>query len=105
MVEAKTLHGKTIKDYGYCEDCQMFFDLWKYGDIESAGHADCHWRYATEEELPGLVADCEEKVPHCPKCDAILEEGTAGVKSCPLCEITVPESQVVYSNCFEEVML
>jgi hypothetical protein len=51
---------KTEKDYGYCEECETFFDLWKYGDIESAGHADHKWRHVTAEELKKCVQDCVE---------------------------------------------
>ena len=51
----------TTKDYAYCEDCKMFFDLWKYGNIEDAGHKDCNWRYVTEEELKVLVKECEKE--------------------------------------------
>lgn len=51
---------RTVKDYIYCEDCQMFVDLWKYDSIEDAGHGEHSWRYVTEEELEECVADCEE---------------------------------------------
>jgi hypothetical protein len=48
------------EDYGYCEDCEMFFDLWKYGDVESAGHDKCNWRYVTGEELKNCVQGCKD---------------------------------------------
>jgi len=48
----------TKEDYGFCEDCQMYFDLWKYGSIENAGHEKCNWRFVTEEELKQCIQDC-----------------------------------------------
>ena len=54
----------TTKDYGYCKDCDMYFDLWKYGDIKSAGHEKCNWRYATKEELKELIENCIEDNCH-----------------------------------------
>jgi len=50
----------TIKDYLYCQDCQEYVDLWKYGDIESTGHSQCKWRYVTVKELAVCVNDCED---------------------------------------------
>lgn len=48
-----------IEDYGYCKTCNEYFDLWKYGDIENAGHESCKWRYVTPEELKGLIENCK----------------------------------------------
>ncbi len=56
----KDTHGLTTESYGYCEDCQELFDLWKYNSIEDSGHADCHWRYVTLEEFEECLKDCEE---------------------------------------------
>ena len=47
-------------DYMYCEDCEMFVDIFLYDhSIEEAGHGGCVWRYATPEELAACVRDCE----------------------------------------------
>ncbi len=54
------LHGKTTRDYIYCEDCKMVVDFWKYDhDIADAGHEGHNWRYVTEDELAECVKDCE----------------------------------------------
>lgn len=58
-------------DYGYCEDCEEFFDLWKYDSIEDTGHADHNWRHVTKEELAGCIEDC--------KTDGCFEEEILGV--------------------------
>jgi hypothetical protein len=50
----------TTEDYLYCNTCKSFCDLWKYGDVESAGHADCDWRSVTKTELKECVEECEE---------------------------------------------
>jgi len=51
----------TKEDYIYCEDCQMLVDFWKYDhNIEDAGHAECNWRYVTDDELAECIKDCEE---------------------------------------------
>lgn len=47
-------------DYIFCEDCNIWVDLWKYDSIEDTGHAQCHWRYARPEELPDLIRDCKD---------------------------------------------
>ena len=49
-----------VKDYGYCQDCDEYFDLWVYGDIESAGHEGHNWRYVNESELEPCIGDCKE---------------------------------------------
>ena len=46
------------EDYGYCETCDMFFDLWRYGSVEDAGHAEHAWRFVTAEELVACVKEC-----------------------------------------------
>jgi len=52
---------KTVKDYIYCEDCQMFVDFYKYDyDLENAGHKDHKWRHVTEQELAQCIKDCQE---------------------------------------------
>jgi hypothetical protein len=51
---------KSTDDYIYCEDCKEFVDFWKYGDIESTGHAKHKWRHVTPEELQNCVKDCVE---------------------------------------------
>lgn len=43
----------TAKDFGYCKDCEEYFDLWK-----GNGHEGHKWRYAKKEELKGLIEDC-----------------------------------------------
>lgn len=48
-------------DYIYCKDCQEYVDLWKYGDIKSAGHEQCRWRHVTKKELKQCIKDCEEE--------------------------------------------
>jgi hypothetical protein len=51
----------TVVDYGYCVDCNMFFDLWRYQySAADAGHDDCNWRYVTEEELKDCIKGCRE---------------------------------------------
>jgi len=45
---------KGNEDYIYCEDCNMFVDLWKYG------HENCKWRYVTDKELAECIEDCEQ---------------------------------------------
>ena len=72
-------------DYIYCEDCQMFVDLWKYDSLEDTGHADCHWRYVTDDELKNCVVDCEADgcfQSECPKCGHQLQR-TSGVEIIP----------------------
>jgi len=34
----------TVKDYIYCEDCEMFVDPWKYDSIADTGHENCNCR-------------------------------------------------------------
>lgn len=46
------------KSYIYCEDCKTYVDFWKYDNIEDTGHADCNWRYVTDEELKVCIQDC-----------------------------------------------
>lgn len=48
------------EDYMYCEDCETYVDLWKYGDFENTGHKDCKWRFVNEEELKECIKDCIE---------------------------------------------
>jgi hypothetical protein len=55
------MEGKNRTDYGYCQDCEEYFDLWKYGDIEDTGHDGHNWRYVTKAELKQCVQDCEEE--------------------------------------------
>lgn len=52
----------TKKNYIYCIDCEIFCDLHAnaYDNVEDAGHKDCNWRYATDEEFLNLVKGCEE---------------------------------------------
>ena len=49
------------EDYIYCPDCNTYVDLWKYGDIDDTGHADCNWRFVTEEEVKACIDDCWEE--------------------------------------------
>jgi len=51
--------NKTVKDYIYCEDCNIAVDMWKYDSLEDSGHKDCKWRYVTAQELKELVEDCK----------------------------------------------
>jgi len=54
-------HGKTTKDYLYCETCKGFVDFWKYGhDLSAAGHEGHRTREVTEEEFRQCLKDCEE---------------------------------------------
>ena len=46
------------EDYIYCEDCEVYVDLWKYDSIGDTGHEGCNWRYVTDEELEVCVKDC-----------------------------------------------
>ena len=55
------MEEKNSRDYGYCNDCGEYFDLWKYGSIENAGHDGHDWRYVTEAELKQCVQDCKEE--------------------------------------------
>ena len=48
------------KDYIYCQDCQMFVDLWKYHSLADTGHEGHNWRYVTDEELAECIKDCQE---------------------------------------------
>ena len=50
----------SVIDYIYCEDCQIFVDHWKYDSIENTGHAKCHWRYVTPQELKECIISCQE---------------------------------------------
>ena len=54
----KAKHPK--KDYGICDDCNMGFDFWKYGDLESAGHEGHKVREPTDEEYEEAVKQCLE---------------------------------------------
>lgn len=47
-------------DYIYCEECEEFVDFYKYGSIEDTSHANCKWRYVTEEELKQCEEDCRK---------------------------------------------
>lgn len=47
------------KAYLFCETCDTYCDLWKYGSPEDAGHTGCDWRYVTEEELVDCIASCK----------------------------------------------
>jgi hypothetical protein len=91
-------YNRTVKDYGYCEDCQCIFDLWKYGDVESAGHADCNWRYVTEAELQDCVQECLTPYARCPKCDAILDDDL----HCEWCKEQFRKDTAKWVNCFDE---
>lgn len=52
----------TTQDYIYCEDCETFVDFFQYNHkIEDTGHENCKWRFVTEEELQGCIADCREE--------------------------------------------
>jgi len=53
-------HGRTPKDYLYCEDCKEFVDFWKYDyDLSAAGHEGHTTRAVTEEEFRQCLKDCE----------------------------------------------
>jgi hypothetical protein len=91
------LHGMTVKDYGYCEDCKCVFDLWKYGDAESAGHADCNWRYVTEDELTDCVEECLSPYPRCPECGSATDDFY-----CEHCKKQFTKYTVEWVNCFTE---
>ena len=95
----------TKEDFGFCEDCHCYFDLWKYEDIDNAGHSACKWRYASEEELPGLIVSCHEPHPHCPECGAIVEEHSLDeldnwFHACWFCQQLFPYYELHWENCF-----
>jgi len=58
--EANLQPLKTVNDYLYCETCEEFVDLWKYGSVADAGHEGCKTRPVTEEELKNCIQDCIE---------------------------------------------
>jgi hypothetical protein len=52
----------TTKDYGYCETCKTYFDIYK-GDGLTNDHRrkdGCTPRYATPAELPALIKSCKD---------------------------------------------
>ena len=56
--EWKQEHPK--EDYGICDDCKEGFDLWKYGDLKSAGHEGHRVREPTDQEYEEAVKMCLE---------------------------------------------
>ena len=98
----------TVKDYGYCKDCQMTFDLWKYSSIDDTDHPNCNWRYVTEEELKDCIEGCKEEYARCPHCstlniDLVLVNILAGIEmSCPDCHEIVKKEELVWVNCFTD---
>jgi hypothetical protein len=100
-------HNLSTKDFGYCEDCKTFYDLWKFDyNAEEAGHNTCKTRAVTEEELPGLIESCEEPHPVCPECDAFLDEtnepGVGIIYYCGFCQLEFIAESAKWSNCFGE---
>ncbi len=49
--------GMVKEDYARCEDERVYFDLWRYGEIESSGHQEHKWRYASDEELRAIIKE------------------------------------------------
>lgn len=49
------------RSFLYCGDCRTYVDLYNYDSLEDTGHAECGWRYVTDEEFDELVADCLEE--------------------------------------------
>ncbi len=45
------------EDYGFCEDERIYFDLWRYGDIESSGHGGHKWRHVNDMELRSIIKE------------------------------------------------
>ena len=107
MVEGESkveIHGLTCEDFIYCEDCKEWVSLWGYShNLKDAGHNKCHWRYVTTEELRECVKDCEEYIPYCPSCDAIVDyELSKENPSCSCCGERLHESTVVWRNLLDE---
>lgn len=48
----------SVQDYIYCEDCEMYADLWKYGTVIDAGHESCSWRFVKMHELDECIREC-----------------------------------------------
>ncbi len=49
--------GMVKEDYGCCEDERTYFDLWRYGEIESSGHQKHNWRYVNDKELRTIIKE------------------------------------------------
>jgi hypothetical protein len=94
----------TTKDYIYCEDCETYVDRWKFDNIEDTGHADCRWRYVTEDELKDCVAECEIYYPYCPNCGAIVDFDVQ-TGNCSHCGKEIDKHNVILENCFGEVAM
>lgn len=45
-------------DYMYCETCECLFDLWKYDNLDEAGHGFCETRPITDEEFKVAKEGC-----------------------------------------------
>ncbi len=105
IVEGNTeieVRGMTCRDFIFCEDCQEYVDLWRYdGILDNTGHGKCKWRYVTNEELRMCVADCEEYVPYCPRCDSIVDYEINAGKPC-MCGEPVTPNNAVWRNFFDE---
>ena len=50
----------TVNDYAYCEDCDTYFDWWKYETLEDTGHDGHRVRNVDAQELETLLKECEE---------------------------------------------
>jgi hypothetical protein len=48
--------------YGFCEECQCFYDYWKYREIDFVcpGHCGNKLRELTADELAEALRDCEQ---------------------------------------------
>lgn len=57
MKQVFDYRGMTKEEYGYCEDERIYFDLWRYGDIESSGHGTHKWRYVNDKELRTIIKE------------------------------------------------
>jgi len=69
--KATEKYGLSCKSYGYCYDCNEYFDLHGDRTIETSGHENCTWRYVTPDELPDCVANCLHRYPVCGDCGSL----------------------------------
>jgi hypothetical protein len=102
-------HNLSTKDYGYCETCETFYDLWKFDySVESAGHGSCMTREITADELKKCIEQCEEPIAHCKECGFLLDEtpdttlGSIGY--CGFCQKEYLPEEAKWENCFGECL-
>ncbi|MFA5152111.1 MAG: hypothetical protein WC554_06115 [Clostridia bacterium] len=102
-------HNLSEKDFGYCETCKTFYDLWKFDfSVENAGHGACVTRAITPEELPACIKGCEEPVAHCKECGAVLndtpDETLGHIYYCGFCQKEYLPDEIRWENCFGECL-